>query len=67
MAVSSNADASRFRATYVKAAWSCARVRCSDISTNEAISMTSNQTYRLKMSPVRNAPETPISSTWTSA
>jgi hypothetical protein len=30
-------------------------------STNEAISITSNQTYRLNRSPVRNAPHTPIS------
>ena len=44
MAVRRNADASRFSPTYVKAAWSCARVRCRDISTNEPISITSNQT-----------------------
>jgi len=51
----------RLMVTYLKAPSSCARSLPSASSKKLAISMTSNQTYRLKMSPVMNAPHTPAS------
>ena len=59
-------DAIRLIVTYLNAASTCALVRCSAINTNDATSITSNHTYRLKRSPVRKAPATPINRIWIS-
>ena len=49
----------RLRVTYFTAPSICGRSPPRHISTKELMSMTSNQTNMLKMSPVRNAPQTP--------
>jgi hypothetical protein len=54
------AEEIRLMVTYLMAR-SPARFLPSAISTNEDMSMTSNQTYKLNRSPVRNAPFTPSS------
>ena len=56
----------RLRPTYFIAPSSWSRSPPSTSRPKDEISITSNQTYMLKMSPVRNAPQIPASMAWVS-
>ena len=58
------AEEIRLMVTYLTAPSSWVRSPCMTSKTNEVMSINSNQTKRLNKSPVRNAPETPISNSW---
>ena len=65
-AMRNTAELIRLSVTYFSAPSIWGREPPSASSTKLAISITSNQTYRLNRSPVRNAPHTPASKTWNS-
>src|SRR5690554_572426 len=57
-------EASMFKVKYFTAPWSWYLSLPNANNTNEEMWMISNQTYRLKMSPVSNTPVTPINRKW---
>ncbi|MEO1172861.1 MAG: proton-conducting transporter membrane subunit [Myxococcota bacterium] len=63
VAIRRSVVANRLGSAYLSAPPSCSDVPPTTRSPRAVISVTSNQTYRLKMSAVRNAPATPVSNT----
>jgi len=67
MPIRSRTVETRLMATYLMPPSSCALSPPRTRRPKEAISITSNQTYRLNKSPVTKAPQIPAKSTWNSA
>src|SRR5690606_7050557 len=62
--VKKNVEANILRAMYFTAPSSCVLRPPKVIKTKEDMIMTSNQTYKLNISPVKNAPFKPITKKW---